>query len=85
MVTHESYGVRRLIFIQFIRSTWVDDLSKTSQNKKLGNVYISYADFLAFDLFPLLRDSETFVLLSYGQIKILKTRIGVVDSFLPLL
>ena len=64
---------------------WVDDLSKTSQNKKLGNVYISYADFLAFDLFPLLRDSETFVVPSYGQIKILKTCICVVDSFLPLL
>ena len=52
-----------LIFIQFIHGTWVDDLSKTSQNKKLSNVYISYADFLAFDLFPLLGDSETFVVL----------------------
>ena len=58
---------------------WVDDLSKTSQYKKLGNVYISYADFLAFNLFPLLRNSETFVVLSYEQIKILKTCICVVD------
>ena len=59
MVTHGSSRVRRLIFIQFIHGIWVDDLSKTSQNKKLRNVYISYADFLAFDLFPLLRDSDT--------------------------
>ena len=58
---------------------WVDDLSKTSQYKKLVNVYISYADFLAFNLFPLLRNSETFVVLSYEQIKILKTCICVVD------
>ena len=58
---------------------WVDDLSKTSQYKKLGNVYISYADFLAFNLFPLLRNSETFVVPSYEQIKILKTCICVVD------
>ena len=58
---------------------WVDDLSKTSQYKKLRNVYISYADFLAFNLFPLLRNSETFVVLSYEQIKILKTCICVVD------
>ena len=59
MVTNGSKRVKRLIFIQFLYGTWVDDLSKTSQNKKLGNVYISYADFLAFDLFPLLRDSDT--------------------------
>ena len=27
------------------------DLFETSQSKKLGNVYISYADFLEFNLF----------------------------------
>ena len=63
----------------------MDDLSKTSPNKKPGNVYISHANFLAFNLFPLLRDSEAFVVFSYGQIQLLKARICVVDSFLPLL
>ncbi|CAH3129319.1 unnamed protein product [Pocillopora meandrina] len=70
--------------LAFIHSTWVDDLSKTSQNKKLCNVSISYADFLAFDLLPLLRDSETFVVLSYGQIEILKTCICSMEEKDPI-
>ena len=54
-------GKKRLIFTQCINGTWIDDLSKTSQKKKLGNVYIYYVDFFAFKFFPLLRDAETFV------------------------
>ena len=30
---------------------WMDDLSKTSQKKMLGNAYIYYVDFLAFKFF----------------------------------
>ena len=33
--------------------------------------------------FLLLRDSETFVVFSYGQIQLLKTHICVLESFLP--
>ena len=46
---------------------WIDNLSKTSQKKKLGNVCtMYYVDFF----FLLLRDSETFVVFSYGQIQL---------------
>ena len=48
---------------------WIDDLSKTSQKKMLGNAYIYYVDFLAFRFFfSRLRNSETFIVFSYGQI-----------------
>ena len=47
---------------------WMDDLSKTSQKKMLGNAYIYYIDFLAFKFFSRLRNSETFIAFSYGQI-----------------
>ena len=36
---------------------WINDLSKTSQKKMLGNAYIYYVDFLALKFF--LHDSET--------------------------
>ena len=46
---------------------WVDNLSETSQKKNLGNVYISYADFVSFIFFPLLRDSETLVVFTMDK------------------
>ena len=72
--------VKRLIFTQCMYGMWIDNLSKTSQKKKLGNVCtMYYVDFF----FLLLRDSETFVLFSYGQIQLWKTHICVLESFLP--
>ena len=48
---------------------WMDDLSKTSQKKMLGNAYIYIMlIFLPLDFFSRLRNSETFIAFSYGQI-----------------
>ena len=59
--------VKRLIFTQCMYGMWIDNLSKTSQKKKLGNVCtMYYVDFF----FLLLRDSETFVVFSYGEIQL---------------
>ena len=56
---------------------------KTSQKKKLGNVFI-YVYFLPLNFFPPLRESETFVAFSYAQKQHLEAHICVVDSFLLL-
>ena len=74
--------VKRLIFTQCMYGMWIDNFSKTSQKKKLGNVCtMYYVDFILF--FLLLRDSETFVVFSYGEIQLWKTHICVLESFLP--
>ena len=67
--------VKRLMFTQFMHGTWVDDLSETSQKEKLGNVCIYYVDFLPSKCFPPLRDSETFVAFSYGQVQLLNAHL----------
>ena len=51
----------KLKFTQCINGTWIDDLSKTSQKKKLANVYIYYVDFAPLNFFHY---SETWKLLS---------------------
>ena len=48
-----------------------------SLKKRLGNVDIKYADFLAFKFFPLLRDAKTFITFYFGQIQLLKAHIYI--------
>ena len=57
---------------------WVDNLSETSQKKNLGNVYISYADFVSFILFfSTTQRLRNFSCVYYGQIQLLKAHICV--------